>query len=90
MASAAPSEAKIRVRLFGVQAERAGRGSVCVRVSPGATTLGDLRGLIAAAEPSLAASLPASRFAVDHAYAAEDRTLAGDEEVALIGLVGGG
>lgn len=92
--AAAPDEAagagRVRVRLFGVQAQRAGRDAVPVEIDAGRTTLARLRERLAAAEPSLAASLPSSRFAVDHAYADEDAVLTGGEEVALIGLVGGG
>ena len=80
---------EIPVRLFGVQAQLAGAEAVVVRVPRGAT-VADARAALAEAAPALRPSLGASRFAVDHAYAAEDRVLGGAEEVALIGLVGGG
>lgn len=82
-------EVSLPVKLFGVQAQLAGAQEVLVRVRPGAT-VADARAALAEAAPALAASLGASRFAVDFAYAAEDRVLDGTEEVALIGLVGGG
>ena len=83
-------EADLEVLLFGVQAQRAGASAVTVRVRPGEATVGSLRERLAEAAPALAGSLGASRFAVNHAYAKDDRILAGGEEVALIGLVGGG
>ena len=45
---------------------------------------------LTAAEPLLAGMLPACRFAVNHAFAADDRAIAEGDEVALIGLTSGG
>ncbi|MEM6756525.1 MAG: MoaD/ThiS family protein [Planctomycetota bacterium] len=78
------------VRLFGPQAELAGRREIQVTVSPGRTTAADVLRQLGEAQPALAASLPGSRLAVDHEYADPDAPLRGDEELALIGLVGGG
>ena len=89
-AGADEREREIGVKLFGVQAQLAGAAEVAVRVGPGRTTVAELRALLADAAPALRPSLGSSRFAVGGAYAGEDRVLAAGEEVALIGLVGGG
>ncbi len=80
------------VKLFGPQALAAGKREVVVEVAVerGEPTCADLRDALAAVEPGLKASLAASRFAVNQAFARElDPVRAGDE-VALIGPVSGG
>lgn len=81
---------RIEVKLFGPQAARAGRRSVAVDVVIGSTTCDDVLAQLREAAPALAGSVSASVLAVDHEVAAGDRVLAGDEELALIGLIGGG
>ena len=80
----------VKVLLFGPQAQLLGQRAVEVAVWPGVTTCGEVLATLGALCPGLADSLPASRLAVDHEVAAADRVLRGDEELALIGLVGGG
>ena len=89
-AAADEADAELPVRLFGVQAQLADAAEVSVRVRPGVTTVAELRAKLAAAAPALGPSLGSSRFAVDHGYVADGFVLSGGEEVALIGLVGGG
>ncbi|MEM6756576.1 MAG: hypothetical protein AAF586_05360 [Planctomycetota bacterium] len=80
----------IEVKLFGPQAQRAGRRSVAVEVTGGSTTCDEVLKRLRDAAPALAGSMSASVLAVDHAVASGDRVLTGDEELALIGLIGGG
>ena len=77
------------VRLFGPQARLAGSDAVSVELPAGATA-GVLKARLAEACPALAPSLPTSRIAVNHAYAADGDPLPADAELALIGLVSGG
>lgn len=79
----------IRVKLFGQLAEAAGRGELPIEVSAPATCAA-VRARLAAERPQLASLLPACRFAVNHAFAAEDAQIDENDEVALIGLVSGG
>ena len=79
----------VSVRLFGPQAKLAGRDAVELQ-APAGVTAADLKTLLARAEPALAGSLPASRIAVDHEYAAPTDPVPAGAEVALIGLVSGG
>ncbi|MEM6331797.1 MAG: MoaD/ThiS family protein [Planctomycetota bacterium] len=78
------------VRLFGQQARLAGIRAIEVGVSPGVTTCRDVLDRLVEIAPALAPSMPASVLAVNHEVAPATRTLRGDEELALIGLVGGG
>jgi len=50
----------------------------------------DLRARIVACEPRLAGLLGGCRFAVNGRFAADEQTLADDDEIALIGYVSGG
>lgn len=87
--SDAPPTRTVLVRLFGPQARAAGVGELRVPLAEGGT-VGDLRAAVAEASEPLRSSLAGSRFAVDHAYAAEDAVVPASAEVALIGLVSGG
>ncbi|MEM6757669.1 MAG: MoaD/ThiS family protein [Planctomycetota bacterium] len=78
------------VRLFGPQADLTGQREIQVEVTPGRTTSADVLQQLGDKEPALAESLPDSRLAVNHEYADPGAPLRGDEELALIGLVGGG
>jgi len=80
---------RVRVLLFGPQADAASRSEVAVALPDGATCA-DLRSRLAAEVPALAKRLDASRFAVNHEFAPEDAALTEQDEVALIGMVSGG
>lgn len=81
---------KVIVKLFGSQAVRAGRRDVEIDVGDHQATCAQLRKALAAAAPALAATLPASRLAVNHTFADEAALIGPGDEVALIGMVGGG
>ncbi len=53
-------------------------------------TCGEVRARLGADEPLLAGLLPACRFAINHAFVAEDCEITECDEVALIGLTSGG
>ena len=79
----------ISVKLFGPQAALAGADAVDV-LTPETVNAQNLKRLLGETAPRLLASLPASRIAIDHAYAAPDDPVPAGTEVALIGLVSGG
>lgn len=81
---------QINVRLFGPQAQAAYAATVAVDIDQEHATCAAVRSALSEAYPSLRASLPASRFAVNHAYASDDTEIGEQDEVALIGLVSGG
>ena len=78
------------ILLFGQLAENAGARQIRVSLPGGNPTCADLRKAIAATEPRLAPLLPVCRFAVNQAFAPEDRLLKDTDEIALIGMVSGG
>jgi molybdopterin synthase catalytic subunit len=83
-------EMLVNVRLFAMLRERAGTGTVELRIAPGATVADALSAL--AADPRLAellARLPV-RLAVNRDYAAPETALAPGDELALIPPVSGG
>jgi molybdopterin converting factor small subunit len=80
----------VRVKLFGPQAQLAGSRQLEVELSGEQATVGQVLSGLADREPRLAPSLPASRIAVNQAFAASDTLIGSDDEVALIGMVGGG
>ena len=79
----------ISVKLFGPQAALAGADAVDV-LTPETVNAQNLKRLLGETAPRLLASLPASRIAVDHEYAAPHDPVPAGAEVALIGLVSGG
>lgn len=79
----------IRVQLFGPYADAHG-GAVLLVDAPEPTTAGEIIERIRAASPSLATLLPSARLAVNHRFARADDPVRSGDEVALIGLVGGG
>ena len=81
---------QVTVRLFGHEARAAGRATVSVHLADERCTCGRLREALLAAEPSLAATLPQCRLAVNHSFASDTQPIAATDEVALIGLVSGG
>jgi molybdopterin converting factor subunit 1 len=79
----------VRVRLFAVARERAGRPVVEVELADEAT-VGDLTRALAERVPDLAAIMPSARFAVDSEYADDSTPIAPGAELALIPPVSGG
>lgn len=80
---------RVRVLLFGPQADAAGRRAVEIDL-PEPADCRALRERLAQVCPALAPTLPASRFAVNHEFAAPDHPIRAGDELALIGLVSGG
>jgi molybdopterin converting factor subunit 1 len=85
-----PGEMVVRIRLFAILRERAGRDAVELRLSSGATVADALEAL-AELEPlgELLARLPI-RMAVNRDYATAATTLGPGDELALIPPVSGG
>ena len=79
----------VRVKLFAALAQRSGRSELPVEVPPGAT-VGELRGAVARADPSLEPMLKSVLVAVNHDFAPAEQVLRPDDEVALIPPVSGG
>ncbi len=80
---------KVRVRLFAVAKQAAGRETVELEVAEG-TSIAALRSHLAAEVPPLAGLLAQMMFAIDARYAAEEATIPPDTEVACIPPVSGG
>jgi molybdopterin converting factor subunit 1 len=80
---------KVRVRLFAVARELAGRSEVEIAVAEGAT-VADVRQVLAAAVPALAEVLAHTLLAVDAQYANEATVVTEQSELALIPPVSGG
>ncbi len=80
----------VLVRLFGPQAQSAGRREVVLDFPNGEISCGRVRQALAEADPRLGATLAASRLAVNHAFAADSDLVRAGDEVALIGPVSGG
>jgi molybdopterin synthase catalytic subunit len=85
-----PEEMVIRVRLFAILRERAGRDALELRLSRGATVADALRAL-SELQPlgELLSRLPV-QMAVNRDYASAETPLAADDELALIPPVSGG
>ncbi|HEY4232728.1 MAG TPA: MoaD/ThiS family protein [Lacipirellulaceae bacterium] len=79
----------VRVKLFAVAKQLAGRGEVAVEVATGATVADVERALIAAV-PALADVVAHARWAVDAEFAKTETGVAAQSEVALIPPVSGG
>ena len=81
---------RVRVRLFAILRERAGRDSVDLALPDGATVADALEAL--QSERGLDELLPALpvRMAVNRDYASPDTKLAQDDELALVPPVSGG
>jgi molybdopterin converting factor small subunit len=80
----------VRVKLFGPQAQIVGRRQLEVELPGEQATVGQVLSGLADREPKLASSLQASRIAVNQAFADSSSRIGADDEVALIGMVGGG
>jgi len=79
----------VRVKLFAVAKERAGRANVEIEVGPGATVR-QLRGLIVEQVPALADVMPHARLAINSDYAADGMLIPAAADVAVIPPVSGG
>jgi MoaE-MoaD fusion protein len=80
---------KVRVRLFGALAERAGAGEDVLDVHDGSTA-GEVIGLISDRHPDTAPLLAQVSVAVNLEVVTADHRLADDDEVALLPPVAGG
>jgi molybdopterin converting factor small subunit len=78
------------ILLFGPLADAAGCGQIRIAPASGNPTCAELRTALSRECPKIATLLPSCRFAVNHAFAAEDHRLQDSEEIALIGFVCGG
>lgn len=81
---------RCKVLLFGPQSALAGASSLEVEVVAGQTTCAAVLKQVSDACEALVPSLASSRLAVNHVLVDGPQTINGDEELALIGLVGGG
>lgn len=79
----------VTLRLFAVARQRVGAAEVGVELA-GPATVGELKRAVAEQYPALAPMLPGMMVAVEGEYAAEDRRIEPDQEVALIPPVSGG
>ncbi|HEV7226591.1 MAG TPA: MoaD/ThiS family protein [Pirellulales bacterium] len=79
----------VRVQLFAVARQLAGRDAIDVSLSKGAT-VGQLRRALAESAPALAAVLPHVMFAVDAEYADDASVIPPRASVACIPPVSGG
>jgi molybdopterin converting factor subunit 1 len=80
---------KVRVKLFAVARQRAGRDWIEVDL-PAAATVRQLRGALVEQCPPLADVIPHVRFAVNSEYAPDAAAIPASAEVALIPPVSGG
>jgi len=80
---------KLRVKLFAVAKQRAGKDEIEVEL-PGHATVRQLRGALAEQFPPLADVLAHVRFAVDSEYATDALELTPAAEIAIIPPVSGG
>lgn len=82
---------KVRVLLFGPYADAAGADGVECDLPDGArVTAADIIEALRADAPTLETMLPAARLAVNQRLATPEQVVAESDELALIGLVGGG
>jgi len=80
---------RVTVLLFGAEREAAGSGRALVELADG-RSCGVLRRTLAMALPALVPHLAGGRFAVNGEFVDDGHELGEGDEVALIGLVGGG
>ena len=79
----------VRVKLFAVAKELAGRDELTLELPSGAT-IADLRQAAIAKVPALAKIIPHSLWALDTSYAADGTPINENSELALIPPVSGG
>lgn len=81
---------EVTVLLFGPQANLVGERSLAIKTATDTPNAADVLAALAAMAPALADSLSASELAVNHEFAAPERLIGPNDEVALIGMVSGG
>ena len=81
---------RVTVRLFGPQARLAGRRQLLVELEGDAPTAGEVRAELGRVEPRLRPSLAHSRLAINHSFASDTQRVSAADELALIGMLGGG
>jgi len=81
---------RVTVRLFGPQARLAGRRQLVVELVGDAPTAGDVRAELGRVEPRLTPSLAHSRLAINYSFASDAQRILAEDELALIGMLGGG
>ena len=79
----------VRVRFFAILKDKAGRDSVELELSPGAT-VAEAMTLLADSEVELVAWLPKVAAAVNREYVSREHVLKDGDELALIPPVSGG
>lgn len=79
----------VRLELFALARQRAGRDSLQLDLAPGAT-VAHLRSSLAARVPELAGMLPHCMFAIDAQYAEDEAVIPQGALVACIPPVSGG
>jgi molybdopterin converting factor small subunit len=80
---------RITVLLFGAERDAAGTSRAMVELTDD-RRCGTLRRTLARALPAIESHLERSRFAVNGEFVVDDHELVEGDEVAVIGLVGGG
>jgi molybdopterin synthase sulfur carrier subunit len=78
------------ILLFGAEARMVGQDSITVDTAMPNPTCADVRSALVQLQPKLQALMPVCRFAVNHSFVKDSQPLNSDDELALIGLVGGG
>jgi molybdopterin converting factor small subunit len=81
---------RLRVRLFGQDAQLAGQGHVQLDLPGETITCAQIRSALAGAVPCLSGAMKHGRLAVNHAFGQDDQAVTAHDEVALIGMVSGG
>jgi molybdopterin converting factor small subunit len=85
---------RVEVLIFGPASQAVGSdriGVECEVVSGAAgPTATEVLAAIASQHPGLAFAVAGARLAVNHAFATPETTIAREDEVALVSLVGGG
>ena len=80
---------RVRVKLFAVARQRAGREMIDVEIPPAATA-GQLRAAVIEQWPALADVIPHVRLAVNNEYALDTANITANAEIAIIPPVSGG
>lgn len=79
----------LNIFLFATLKELAGKNNITLQVNL-PSTVAEIRQLLAAEYPALAAGLPSAIAALNHEFAQDDEIVTGDDEVAFFPPVSGG